>query len=106
MRPDRDIGPQSCFFMNEIHFYSDIIPAIEQFQVIVNMPDNEKIDAFLRYFGSRMSLNPDIKSADADALMLMENGKSLNYASPEIWNKFDEDEALACLKVIFLQMKK
>lgn len=106
MRLDRDIAFQSDIFMKEIHFYSDIIPAIEQFQKIVNMPEMEKIDAFVRYFGSRLSLNPDIKNADADAIILLENAKSLNYVSSNIWNKFHKDETLACLKVWKLKMKQ
>lgn len=99
MRTDRDTAPQSQYFMKEIYFYSEIIPAIEQFQEIVNMPENEKIDAFVRYFGSRLSLHPDVKSADEDAILLLENVKSLNYVTPNMLDKFDKDEVFACLKV-------
>lgn len=99
MRPDQDIAVQSKTFMKEINFYSDIIPAIEQFQEIVKIPKSERIDAFIRYFGSRLSLQPDAKSADADVILLLENVKSLNYVSPNLWDRFDKDEAIACLKV-------
>lgn len=99
MRPGGDIALQSMIFMKEMNFYSNIIPAIEQFQDIVKMPENEKIDAFIRYFGTRLSLNPDVKSADADVILLLENAKSLNYVSPNLWDRFDKDEVLACLKV-------
>lgn len=99
MHPDRDIAGQSKIFMKEINFYSEIIPAIEQFQEIVKIPKSERIDAFIRYFGSRLSLNPDVKSADADVILLLENMKSLNYVSPNLWDRFDKDQAMACLKV-------
>lgn len=97
-----DYALQSIHFMKEIHFYSEIIPAIERFQEIVNMPEHEKLDAFVRYFGSRLSLNPNVKRADEDAILLMENVKPLHYVSPNIWKKFDKDEVLACLKVYIL----
>lgn len=91
---------RSTFFMKEIHFYSDILEAIKQFQEITNIPKNERIDAFARYFGSRLSLNPKINdSADADAILLMENVRSLGYVSPEIWYRLERDELLAALKV-------
>lgn len=99
MRPDRDIAVQSMIFMKEIHFYSDIIPAIERYQEIVKVPESERIDAFIRYFGTRLSLNPDAKTADADVIFLLENVKSLKYVSPNLWDRFDKDEVLECLKV-------
>lgn len=48
---------QSIQFSNEMHFYADILPAIQQFEQSKNIPENERIDAFVRYFGSRLSLN-------------------------------------------------
>lgn len=48
---------QSKQFWNEVHFYSDIIPAIEKFEQSSNIPESDRIDAFVRYFGSRLSLN-------------------------------------------------
>ena len=63
------------------------------------MPENEKINAFIQYYGSRLSLNPDVKNADADAILLLENVKSLNYTTRNLWDRFDTDEMLACLKV-------
>lgn len=99
MRPDRDIALQSVCFMKELHFYTEIIPAIEQFQRIVEMPENEKIDAFVRYLSSRLSINPNGRTANADAILLVENAKALNFVSRNIPDKFDKDETLACLKV-------
>lgn len=91
--------------MNEVNFYSDIIPAIKQFEAAANVPENERIDAFVQYFGFRLSLDPNAKSADADAIMLLENVKSLNYFSPNRWVRLDKDEVLAFLKVIQNSLK-
>lgn len=100
MRSGAVSARKSVQFMNEVYFYSEIVQAIMQFQTIVNMPENEKIDAFVRYFGSRLSLDTDMKTADADAILLLENAKSLNFTSPNRWKLFDKDEIFACLKVI------
>lgn len=48
----------SVTFVKEIRFYSDIIPAIEAFEQISNVMESECVDAFIRCFGSRISLNP------------------------------------------------
>lgn len=53
-----DIFQPALTFVKEAHFYSDIIPAIEEFECASNVPENEKIDAFIKCFGSRISLNP------------------------------------------------
>lgn len=53
-----DIFQPALTFVKETHFYTDIIPAIQQFERDHNVPENEKIDAFFRCFGSRISLNP------------------------------------------------
>lgn len=45
-------------FAKEVHFYSDIIPALEEFEKISNIPETERFDAFGRYFCSRFLLNP------------------------------------------------
>lgn len=99
MRPDRDVALQSMFFMKELSFYAKIVPAIEQFQEIAKMPENEKINAFVRHLSSRLSLNPDSRIADVDAILLLENAKSRNFVSRNISDKFDKEETFACLKV-------
>lgn len=45
-------------FIKETHFYSDIIPAIEMFEIMRNVPTGDRIDAFIQCTGSRISLNP------------------------------------------------
>lgn len=52
-----DIFQPSLTFVKEAHFYSDIIPAIEVFENISNVMESERVDAFIRCFGSRISLD-------------------------------------------------
>lgn len=96
---------QSMQFKNEVHFYSDIIPAIKQFEEAVNVPRTERLDAFVLYFGSRLSLNPNSTDADTDAVLLLENAISLNYFSPNRWDRLDRDAIFAFLKVWSNEMK-
>lgn len=44
-------------FVKETHFYSDIIPAIETFEILRNISKCNRIDAFIPCPGSRISLN-------------------------------------------------
>lgn len=44
-------------FLKEAHFYSDVIPAIEQFERDANVQEAERINAFIRFFGCRLSLD-------------------------------------------------
>lgn len=105
--------------MKENHFYSDIIPALKYFQQISNVAEAERIDAFILCPGSRISLNPstndethyeseciwliqiitDAKVADADAVLLLENTKLLNYINENRQIGFDSEATLAILKV-------
>lgn len=53
-----EIFQPSITFVKENHFYSDIIPALEIFQQSANVPKHERIDAFIKCPGSRISLDP------------------------------------------------
>lgn len=124
-------------FWKEVHFYLDIIPAVQQFEEVANIPETERIDAFARHFGSRLSIDPgkvDVSTiqicefsenlcmkhllyeiffnafflssqqpaalnADTDALIILENLKTMNFESANIPERFDKDELLATLKV-------
>lgn len=44
-------------FTKEINFLANVVPAIQRFEEIENVPQIERIKAFPRYFGSRLSLN-------------------------------------------------
>lgn len=45
-------------FVKEVRFYSDIIPAVEQFEQASNVPEIERLDAFIQCLGWRISLDP------------------------------------------------
>lgn len=107
-------------FEKEAHFYTEIIPIIEQFEQNANVPQDERIDMFIRCFGCRTSLDPskylktfrkfvdsmnrwiisDSKSADSDAVLLLENVKSLNFHNIDRHTGFDADETFAVIKVL------
>ncbi|XP_055295161.1 uncharacterized protein LOC129564935 [Sitodiplosis mosellana] len=100
-----DIFQPALTFVKETHFYLDVIPAIEHFERISNVPECDRIDAFIRCFGSRISLNPgfvflNAKCADADAVVLLENTKLLNYVNGDRQVGFNAEETLAILKTL------
>lgn len=47
----------SVSFVKETQFYSEIIPAIEQFERTQNLYEAERLDVFIRCVGYRISLN-------------------------------------------------
>ncbi|XP_055309442.1 uncharacterized protein LOC129573174 [Sitodiplosis mosellana] len=87
-------------FVKETHFYSDIIPAIEIFETMKNVPKTDRIDAFIPCPGSRISLNPDASCADADAVLLLENIKFQNYVNEDRHIGFDTETTMAILKTL------
>lgn len=111
-------------FVKEVRFYSDIIPAVKQFEQESNIPEDERLDAFIQCLGWRISLDPskfhvnritkknqdsfkkkikisDAQSADADAVLLLDNIKLQNYANGDKFVGFDVEETMATLKVQF-----
>lgn len=44
-------------FVKEVRFYSDIIPAVENFEIASNVPIDERLDAFIQCSGWRISLD-------------------------------------------------
>lgn len=53
-----DIFQPAITFVKENHFYSVIVPILKKLQDISNVPENERNNSFIRYYGSRISLNP------------------------------------------------
>lgn len=47
----------SITFVKETRFYSTIIKTLEEFEVITNIPEQERMDMFFKTIGSRISLN-------------------------------------------------
>lgn len=57
----KEIFQPELTFVKENRFYSEIIPAIKRFENDLNLPREERIDAFIRCIGSRISLKPGNK---------------------------------------------
>ncbi|XP_055307114.1 uncharacterized protein LOC129571346 [Sitodiplosis mosellana] len=87
-------------FVKEVRFYSDIIPAVKQFEQTTNVPEDERLDAFIQSLGWRISLDPSAQSADSDAVLLLENVKLQNFANGDKSIGFGRDEAMATLKAL------
>lgn len=51
-----EIFQPAITFVKEIRFYSDIIPAVQEFETISNVASEKRLDAFITYIGSRISL--------------------------------------------------
>lgn len=106
-------------FVKENRFYSDIIPAMKIFEESFNVPQAEQIDAFIGCIGSRISLNSGVSeksnqnvkqnltyviyldaiSADADAVLILENIKLQHFVNEDRYIGFDTPTTLAILKV-------
>lgn len=63
-------------FIKEANFYSIIIPALDHFQQVSNVPETKRIDAFIRYVGSRFSLDPSNN---------VEVNLTLHFISLNVW---------------------
>ncbi|XP_031638778.1 uncharacterized protein LOC116350921 [Contarinia nasturtii] len=93
-------------FVNEVRFYTDIIPALEQFEEIANVPLKERLDAFIPCLGSRFSLKPNAEFADSDAILMLENIKVQNFTNVNRRIGLNTNETLATLKSIYGEMKR
>ncbi|XP_031617493.1 uncharacterized protein LOC116337236 [Contarinia nasturtii] len=86
-------------FVKEVHFYSEIIPALEQFEEIANVPREERLDAFQRK-NIHISNFKDAEYADSDAILLLENVKFKSFINGDKRIGFNTNETLATLKVL------
>lgn len=81
-------------FKKEVGVYKIIQPTLNEFgreKGIDNL-----IDLFAKYYGSRVSLNPDTDEVDRDAVLLMENLKTSGYESKDRFVGFDYE----CTKLL------
>ncbi|KAJ3658372.1 hypothetical protein Zmor_010113 [Zophobas morio] len=76
-------------FKNEIAFYNNIVPVLQEFQREQGM--DELIDFFPKYYGSRINLSGDPSVVDSDAVLLLENLKTAGYKNFERTLGFDLD---------------
>ncbi|XP_055321212.1 uncharacterized protein LOC129577737 [Sitodiplosis mosellana] len=85
-------------FVKEVHFYANIIPAIQQFEQCTNVPEAERLNVFIQCLGSRISLNSNAKEADRDAVLLLENLKHDHFVNVNRYIRFDTQETIVVLK--------
>jgi hypothetical protein len=78
-------------FRNEIAFYKNIVPLLQEFQREHGV--KEVIDFVPKYYGSRLNLKCDEGEVDKDAVLLLENLKVANYSTLERREGFDLDAA-------------
>ena len=69
--------------VKENGFYTDVIPALQQLQIDLKVPDEKQLDIFVKCFGARLSLDSSKREADADALLVLENLKFLGFESED-----------------------
>lgn len=62
-------------FKKEVFLYEDLIPSYKRFQTESGIPGMEAFDIVPKFFGSRLSLKPEVNEVDDDAAILMENLK-------------------------------
>jgi hypothetical protein len=78
-------------FRNEIAFYKNIVPLLQDFQREHGV--KEVIDFVPKYYGSRLNKNCDEGEVDKDAVLLLENLNVANYTTLERREGFDLDVA-------------
>jgi hypothetical protein len=83
-------------FRNEIAFYKNIVPLLQQFQRQHGV--KEIIDFVPKYYGSRVNLKGDEGEVDQDAVLLMENLKVANYTTLDRMQGFDLNVAKLIMK--------
>jgi hypothetical protein len=78
-------------FRNEIAFYKNIVPLLQEFQREHGV--KKVIDFVPKYYGSRLNKNCDEGEVDKDAVLLLENLNVANYTTLERREGFDLDAA-------------
>ncbi|RZC39235.1 EcKinase domain containing protein [Asbolus verrucosus] len=83
-------------FRNEIGFYKNIVPTLQNFQREHGV--QEVIDFSSKYIGSRINLKDDNTQVDSDAVLLLENLKLSNFKNLERTEGFDLDVSKLVIK--------
>uniref|UniRef100_A0A1B0D3I1 CHK kinase-like domain-containing protein n=1 Tax=Phlebotomus papatasi TaxID=29031 RepID=A0A1B0D3I1_PHLPP len=93
-----DIFQVDITFTKEMTIYMVSVPEFLRLQEEENCPEDERLDMFIECYGSRTSLDPDTKSVDADAVLLLENVKVKGYIVGERSKGFDIEHTELILK--------
>ncbi|KAH8361005.1 hypothetical protein KR093_007463, partial [Drosophila rubida] len=93
----RFIQPErTCLVENAI--YKVLAPALTVLQNEAGIPIDKHFDGFAQYLGSRISLNPDAKTVDKNAILVLEDLRDINYNPSQRMKPFDQLHAELALK--------
>ncbi|XP_060666386.1 uncharacterized protein LOC132798520 isoform X1 [Drosophila nasuta] len=93
----RFIQPErTCLVENAI--YKILAPALTVLQYEAGIPKDKHFDGFADFLGSRISLIPNAKAVDKDAILILEDLRDSNYIPSQRMNPFDLPHAELALK--------
>ncbi|KAM8718196.1 hypothetical protein ACLKA7_004842 [Drosophila subpalustris] len=78
---------RTCLVENAI--YQRLAPALHLLQNEAAVPRAVQYDGFANYFGSRISLEPQAKAVDKDAILVLEDLRYSNYVPSQRMKPFD-----------------
>ncbi|KAH8409565.1 hypothetical protein KR222_008532 [Zaprionus bogoriensis] len=78
---------RTCLTENAI--YKILAPELSILQTEAGIPEYKHFDGFAQYFGSRISLIPESKAVDRDAILLLDDLRESNYVAGHRKQPFD-----------------
>lgn len=88
-------------FIKENCTYTEIVPCVRAFEAEVGLCESKWLDVFCECFGARISLSPNSRFVDEDALLLLRNLKPLNFRTGDRLAGFDSEHSKLILTVNF-----
>lgn len=85
-------------FKKEISVYREISVTLKEFEKECGL--SHLTDYFLKYYGSRLSLDPNSKEVDDDAVLLLENLKTQGYGVGDRLEGFDLQTSKVIIKAL------
>jgi len=87
---------RTCLVENAI--YQRLAPALSLLQNEAVISREEQFDGFADYFGARISLIPNAKAVDKDAILVLEDLRDSSYVPSQRMNPFDLSHTQLALK--------
>lgn len=78
-------------FKKEVFFYEELIPMYQKLFANTSTAEMRKFDVVAKFYGSRLSLDPERLEVDDDAVILMDN---LKYKGYQMTDKKEGDSYL------------
>ncbi|GAB0093276.1 uncharacterized protein DMENIID0001_083570 [Sergentomyia squamirostris] len=85
-------------FTKEISIYTVSVPEFLRLQEEQGCPEDEKLDVFIKCYGSRTSLDATAMKVDSDAVLLLENVKIQGYTVGDRSKGFDREHTELILR--------